>query len=113
MQATTVVALSDATFDEWMRGSHGPVVVDFWADWCPPCKVIEKHLVELADEYADRIAFASVDADVNPELTRRFRVLSMPTLLLISGGGARELVGTIVGSRPKTMLREAFDQLVA
>ncbi|GAB3938610.1 thioredoxin [Micromonospora vulcania] len=86
-----------------MLASDRPVVVDFWAEWCPPCKMIEKSLVELAREFGDRMVVAKLNSDENPSATRNYRVMSLPTLLVFRHG---ELVGSTVGSRPKTYLRQ-------
>ena len=101
MPSLTVV--TDATFDSLVLQSHRPVLVDFWAEWCPPCRPMARTLAELAPEFAGTIDFVAIDADENPEATRRYRVLSMPTLLLFRHG---LVVKSIVGARPKSMLRQ-------
>ena len=103
--STAVTVLTDETFEDFVRGSAVPVVVDFWAEWCPPCRAIARSLDELAEEFAGRVAVASVDTDANPDVTRRYRVLSMPTLLTFRDG---EPVTGMVGARPKAQLRELF-----
>ncbi|MFG1914804.1 thioredoxin [Micromonospora sp. NPDC048898] len=107
-QETTVGSLTtvtDATFAELVLASARPVVVDFWAEWCPPCKMIEKSLVELAGEFGDRMVIAKLNSDDNPQATRRYRVMSLPTLLVFRRG---EVVGSVVGSRPKLHLRQSL-----
>jgi len=101
----SLTALTDATFDQLVLPSRRPVLVDFWAEWCPPCRPMARTLAELAPEFAGTIDFATLNADENPEATRRYRVLSMPTLLLFRQG---RVVLSIVGARPKSMLRQAL-----
>jgi thioredoxin 1 len=100
-----LVAVSDDTFAETVLASDRPVVVDFWADWCPPCKMISKSLAELAEEFGDRMVVAKLNSDENPQATRTYGVLALPTLLVFRRG---EVVGSIVGSRPKTYLRQTL-----
>jgi thioredoxin 1 len=78
-----------------------PVVVDFWAEWCPPCKLISPVVEEIAAEQAGRLLVAKVDADENPGLVRRYGTLSLPSLLVFVGGVEQ---GRIVGARPKARL---------
>ena len=101
--ALTVV--TDATFADTVLAADRPVVVDFWADWCPPCVAVSRSLAELAGEFGDRLLVATLNADENPATTRAYQVMSMPTLLVFRAG---EVVGSIVGSRPKNHLRLSF-----
>ena len=103
----TVVTVTDATFAATVLGADRPVVVDFWADWCPPCKAISRSLAELAQEFGPRLTVATLDVDANPETTRAYGILAMPTLLVFSGG---EQVGSLVGARPKAHLRHALEE---
>jgi thioredoxin 1 len=109
MESGTVVTVTDATFGDIVLGNERPVVVDFWAEWCKPCVMISKSLGELAEEYGDRLVIAKIDADVNPESVRTYKVMSMPTLLIFSKG---DVVGTIVGAKPKASLRKTIDELI-
>jgi thioredoxin 1 len=99
--------VTDATFADEVLTSGTPVLVDFWAEWCPPCGPMARTLAELAPEFAGKIVFAKINADENPESTRAYRVMSMPTLLLFRGGRP---VSSIVGLRPKSHLRNALTQ---
>ena len=105
MPEDSLTTVTDATFAETVLGSPLPVLVDFWAEWCPPCRPMARTLAELAPEFAGEIVFATLNADQNPEATRRYRVLSMPTLLLFGDG---VVVHSIVGARPRSMLRQAL-----
>ena len=104
-----VVALTDDSFDETIRAASAPVVVDFWADWCGPCKMMEPVLAELAEEQADSLVFAKLNVDEELETTRRLDVMSMPTLIVFRDG---EPVKRLVGARPKAALREALAEFL-
>jgi thioredoxin 1 len=100
-----LVTATDDTFAETVLASDRPVVVDFWADWCPPCKLISRTLTELAEEFGDRMVIAKINSDENPEAARTYGIMSLPTLLVFRDG---EVVGSIIGSRPKSYLRETL-----
>jgi thioredoxin 1 len=86
--------LTDATFDEQINGASAPVLVDFWAEWCGPCKMIAPILDEIAAEHAGKITIAKLNVDDNPDVARRFDVMSIPTLIVFQDGQpARRLVG--------------------
>jgi thioredoxin 1 len=97
--------VTDASFAEVVLASDLPVVVDVWAEWCPPCGPVSKILAELADEFAGRLVVATLNYDENPVTGQAYRVMSLPTLLFFRRG---EVVSSIVGARPKTYLRQAM-----
>jgi thioredoxin 1 len=101
----SLVTVTDDTFAEAVLASDRPVVVDFWAEWCPPCKMISKSLAELADEFGDRMIVATLNSDDNPKTTRTYGIMSLPTLLVFRQG---EIVASIVGARPKSYLRQTL-----
>jgi thioredoxin 1 len=107
---TSIVALTDDTFDETLSAATTPVVVDFWAAWCGPCKMLEPALAELAEEQAGTVTFASLNVDEQPQTTRRHDVMSMPTLIVFRDG---EPVKRLVGARGKAALREALEEFLA
>jgi thioredoxin 1 len=102
--------VSDATFDAEVLASPVPVVVDFWAPWCGPCRVLNPVLDELAGTYAGRVAFVAVNADENPALVERFGIVSLPTLQFYEGG---ELSDVLYGARPKSMLVDRVEAMLA
>ncbi len=96
-----IVTLDDATFDEHVKVSDVPVLVDFWAEWCGPCKMIAPILEEIADEQAGKLQIGKLNIDDNLDVTRRYDVMSIPTLILFKDG---EPQARIVGARPKAQL---------
>jgi thioredoxin 1 len=81
-----VSTLSDATFDEEIASSSEPILVDFWAEWCGPCKMIAPVLDEIADENPGKIKIAKLNVDDNPDIARRFDVMSIPTMIVFKDG---------------------------
>jgi thioredoxin 1 len=101
--SSAVLELNDGTFDEEIGGSPVPVLVEFWADWCPPCRLFAPILDAIALEYAGRLRVFNVNSDERPELARRYDVMSVPTLLIFNQG---ELVQRMVGARSPARLLE-------
>ena len=99
--AGTIRTLSDATFDEEIGSSSTPVLVDFWAEWCGPCKMIAPILEEIADEQGDNIKIAKLNVDEASDIARRFEVMSIPTMILFKDG---EEAKRIIGAKPKQAL---------
>jgi thioredoxin 1 len=98
-----IETLTDATFDENVKGSDVPVLVDFWAEWCGPCKMITPVLEEIAEEQAGKVRIAKLNIDDNLDVTRRFEVMSIPTLILFKDG---EPAARLIGAKPKAALLE-------
>ncbi len=105
----STVAVSDASFAETVLASTTPVLVDFWAAWCGPCRMVAPVLEEIAKEKAGSLTVAKVDVDANPGAARDFQVVSIPTLILFKDG---QPVKRIVGAKSKpALLRELADLL--
>jgi thioredoxin 1 len=98
-----IVTLSDATFDEHVKASDVPVLVDFWAEWCGPCKMISPVLEEIAQEHEGKLQIGKLNIDDNLDVTRRFDVMSIPTLILFKDG---EPLVRLIGAKPKGQLLE-------
>jgi thioredoxin 1 len=96
-----IVTLDDATFDEHVKASDVPVLVDFWAEWCGPCKMITPVLEEIAEEQAGKLQIGKLNIDDNLDVTRRYEVMSIPTMILFKDG---EPQARIVGARGKAQL---------
>ena len=98
------------TFDELVLGSTKPVLVDFWAEWCGPCRMISPVLEELSNEYGDRITVAKVNVDFEPDLAMRFNVTGIPLVGLFQGG---QMVKQLVGARPKASYLDELAEYLA
>lgn len=102
--------IDDAGFDAQVLKSDKPVLVDFWAEWCGPCKQVGPILDELAGEVGDKLTVAKVNIDQNPETPSKYGVRGIPTMMIFQGG---EVIGTKVGAMPKSKIQEWIDSLVA
>jgi len=103
------VTVTDATFANDVLQSKKPVLVDFWADWCGPCKMVAPVLEEIADAHADKLTVAKLDVEANPETARDYQVISLPTMLLFADG---EQVKQIVGAKGKAALLRELEGII-
>ena len=102
-----ILDLSQTTFNAELARSTLPLLIDFTANWCPPCRLLVPHLSAIAESYAGRLRVAQVNSDDNPLLTERFGVMSVPTLLLLKNG---VVVGQIVGAVPRARIEELIQR---
>ena len=105
----TPLHVNDAAFEQTVLKATTPVIVDFWAPWCGPCKMVAPILDKLAKEYAGKVLVAKVNTDDNPEWAQKYGVQGIPTMLFISGG---KIIHRQVGALPERMLKEAVAQFL-
>ena len=111
--AAGFITLSDSTFDEEIKSSDAPVLVDFWAEWCGPCKMIAPVLEEIASESGDKIQIAKLNVDHNPNTAMRYNVMSIPTLLVFKAGESAQEARRLVGAKGKAQLLQELYEFVA
>lgn len=102
-----ISTLTDETFSASVAASKEPILVDFWAPWCGPCRMVAPVLEELAGEYAGRVKIAKVNVDDNPRTATSFRVQSIPALLLFKGG---QVVASMIGAQPRNSIKTLLDE---
>jgi thioredoxin 1 len=106
---SATVTLSDATFDEEVQSASEPIIVDFWAEWCGPCKMIAPILDEIATEQSGKLKVAKLNVDDNPGVARRFDVMSIPTLIVFQDGEPKK---RLVGAKGKGQLLEELAEFL-
>ena len=102
--------ITDSNFNEEVLNADLPVLVDFWAEWCGPCKMVSPIVEELSEEYTGKIKVTKLDVDSNPQTAASFGIRGIPTLLMFKDGAA---VDQIVGAVPKTTHKEPLDQIIS
>jgi thioredoxin 1 len=107
--ADTISSTNDANFDSDVLQASMPVVVDFWATWCGPCKAMVPHLEKIQDDFSDRVKIVKLNIEENQAVPTRYKVLKLPTLLLFKGG---QVVDQIVGNPGPRKLREFVEKAV-
>ena len=105
----TIVHISDSSFDQDVLQSESPVLVDFWAEWCGPCKMVAPLLEELADEYAGKLKVCKMDVDANPDTAPKYGIRGIPTLIIFNNG---DVAGTKVGALSKSQLSAFIDSVI-
>ena len=104
-----VADVTDATFEQMVVKSPKPVMVDYWADWCGPCRQLSPIVDELARQYGDKVTFVKLDTNTNPDTPARYGVLGLPTLQIWSGG---EVVNAMTGAKSKSALIKALADFI-
>ena len=107
--SSNIVHVSDASFEDEVLKSDVPVLIDYWAEWCGPCKMIAPIIEELAEEYGDKIKIAKLNIDDNPQTPPKYGIRGIPTLMVFKGG---QVEGTKVGAVSKSQLMEFIDSSV-
>jgi thioredoxin 1 len=105
-----ILDITDASFEREVLQSETPVLVDFWAEWCAPCRALAPVIKELAEQYHGRLRVAKVDADANPASAAKLQVRALPTLLFVKNGA---VTAQMVGRQPKDRIAAQIDQLLA
>lgn len=103
MASQEIVTVTDSTFESQVVKSTVPFLVDFWAEWCAPCRAIAPHVEALAKEYTGKIQVGKLDIDANPQVATQLEIRSIPTLLMFRGG---QVVGQLVGAVPRSRIDE-------
>jgi len=109
MASEAIVKLDDASFDAEVISSDKPVLVDFWAPWCGPCKALGPVIDEISNDFVDKVKVGKVNVDENPEISMKFGIRSIPTLIVFKNGEVQE---QIIGAVPKSEIEKALEKVV-
>lgn len=103
------ITLTDDNFDSEVIASEKPVLVDFWAAWCGPCKIVSPIIEELANEMKDHLKVGKLNVDENPKMSQKYQIMSIPSLKVFKGG---KIIGEMVGAAPKQMIEAKIKQIL-
>lgn len=104
-----IKAVTDETFETDVLHNSKPVIVEYWAEWCPPCRMVAPVLAEIAEEHADKIDVVKLNTDENPQTAQRYQILAVPTMNVFSGG---EVVKQVLGAKSKSALLRDFEDFI-
>ncbi len=103
------IEITDANYEETVEKSDKPVIIDFWAEWCGPCRMVGPIVEELAEDYKDQIVVGKIDVDNNPEATSKFGIRNIPTVIFVKNG---EVIDKQVGAVPKSTLEDKLKTIL-
>ncbi len=104
-----IIKIDQSSFQKTVIESQKPVLVDFWAEWCGPCRAVAPYIEELAGEYKDKAGFAKINVDENPQLASQYGVMSIPTIMIFKNGKPEQQV---IGFKPKNELKKLLDNVL-
>ena len=109
METKTLMNLKSAEFEKEVLKSQTPAVVDFYADWCGPCRMVSPIIEQLSKEYTGRVKFAKVNTDENPDIALKYGIMSIPTIIVFKNG---QVASTVIGAGPASMYKQKIDAVL-
>jgi thioredoxin 1 len=109
LEAKTLMNLKSAEFEKEVLKSQTPAVVDFYADWCGPCRMVSPIIEQLSQEYTGRVKFAKVNTDENPDIAMKYGIMSIPTIIVFKNG---QVASTVIGAGPASMYKQKIDAVL-
>jgi thioredoxin len=109
LETKTLPLLTSADFDKEVIRSQTPAVVDFYADWCGPCRLVSPIIEQLSNEYAGKVKFAKLNTDENPDIAMKYGIMSIPTIMVFKNG---QVASTVIGAGPASMYKQKIDAVL-